>query len=638
MSWKHLTGLVAAAALAAAAPAAGAQANGRIAYSSNGAVYAIDANGGAATFVHSGRSPAYSPDGSKLAFAEADPNDSGSLRLLVADADGSNPVQVGVNSLQRPLSWAPDGSRIAYVSGDASLTVARTDGSGSSVIAENASPFAAASWSADGTRIAYTTRDNVDIAVANADGSGSARLIDDAARDIAPVWSPNGSRIAFFRETFGRFVLYAMNANGSGLQQLGSTRTPDPFEGWVSPPAWSPDGARIAFGGSEIAGWSRYSYYYRYDIYSVSSAGGDERRLTTSVALAGGFFPVWSPDGTRIAFLSGRGGQLTQLYDMNSDGSCQTLLTPSIPVDGTISWRSLAAGPAAPRLRCAALGVAGEIGVVRDHPYLDDDRVYTYQGTISNDGNASSDAIEMRTTAREPVVYVSASADGASCDVALEVVCKLPALAPGASTTFDIRFRVPLRGSHTLQVTAMPTGSTPDGDLSDNVDAESRFFPFCEISTQAGATIRASIDDDLICGTVGRDRIDAGDGVDRVLAGPAKDVVHGGGKLDRLFGDGGSDFLYGDAGSDRLHGEHADDVLHGGNGADLIWGEDGADYLDGGSGPDSLYGGFGNDALRSRDGVRDHVYCGPGKDRVQADLRDVLTDCESVVLRPAKPS
>jgi Ca2+-binding RTX toxin-like protein len=53
----------------------------------------------------------------------------------------------------------------------------------------------------------------------------------------------------------------------------------------------------------------------------------------------------------------------------------------------------------------------------------------------------------------------------------------------------------------------------------------------------------------------------------------------------------------------------------------------GRDLLVGGSAPDLLDGGPGGDRIRARDGKRDTITCGGGRDRVRADRKDKLTGC-----------
>lgn len=100
---------------------------------------------------------------------------------------------------------------------------------------------------------------------------------------------------------------------------------------------------------------------------------------------------------------------------------------------------------------------------------------------------------------------------------------------------------------------------------------------------------------------------------DRLRGGPAGDRIRGGGGNDVLRGLGGDDCLLGQVGNDRLLGGV------------------GVDRLVGGKGKDRVSAGAGADVVRVRDGVRDVVKCGAGKDLVLADKSDrVAGDCERV--------
>ena len=119
----------------------------------------------------------------------------------------------------------------------------------------------------------------------------------------------------------------------------------------------------------------------------------------------------------------------------------------------------------------------------------------------------------------------------------------------------------------------------------------------------------------LVRGTDRGQRLRGTAGADRIL---------GRGGADRLLGLAGADCLSGGTGRDRLEGGRGDDTLEGGLGADL---------LIGGTGRDLLAGGAGADVIRARDGVRDTVRCGPGRDTAVVDRRDVVTGCEVVARR-----
>ena len=70
------------------------------------------------------------------------------------------------------------------------------------------------------------------------------------------------------------------------------------------------------------------------------------------------------------------------------------------------------------------------------------------------------------------------------------------------------------------------------------------------------------------------------------------------------------------------------------SGNDWLRDSGGNDVLDGGHGQDLVSGGPGNDLVLARDGVRDRVYCGLGKDRVVADKLDRTQPDWETVLRP----
>ena len=91
-------------------------------------------------------------------------------------------------------------------------------------------------------------------------------------------------------------------------------------------PVWSPDGRRIAF-ASERDG--------DYEIYLMNSDGSGVTRLTQSAG--DDIAPDWSPDGRRIAFASQRDGDY-EIYLMNADGSGVTPLTHSAGQDIAPAW------------------------------------------------------------------------------------------------------------------------------------------------------------------------------------------------------------------------------------------------------------------------------------------------------------
>jgi hypothetical protein len=138
----------------------------------------------------------------------------------------------------------------------------------------------------------------------------------------------------------------------------------------------------------------------------------------------------------------------------------------------------------------------------------------------------------------------------------------------------------------------------------------------------------------------------AGDACDSTPNGPVSgpalacaNLVVGTSGADVLTGTAAGDRLRGLGGRDRLTGGDGDDCLVGGRGRDRLGGGAGNDKLTGGSGRDALTGGpglnaydagGGRDRVDARNGVKETVRCGKGRDRARLDADDVARRCERV--------
>ena len=91
---------------------------------------------------------------------------------------------------------------------------------------------------------------------------------------------------------------------------------------WMRFPAISPDGKTIAFS-------------YKGDLFTVATAGGTARQLTTNAAYDA--YPVWSPDGSKIAFASTREGSF-DVYVIGKNGGTPTRLTTHSADERPITW------------------------------------------------------------------------------------------------------------------------------------------------------------------------------------------------------------------------------------------------------------------------------------------------------------
>src|SRR6185295_12955111 len=81
-------------------------------------------------------------------------------------------------------------------------------------------------------------------------------------------------------------------------------------------------GSKIVFGSSRNGG--------NHDIFVMDTNGSNQTRLTTNAAYDDQ--PKWSPDASKILFMSNRDGNF-ELYTMNADGSSQTRLTNNLAAD-----------------------------------------------------------------------------------------------------------------------------------------------------------------------------------------------------------------------------------------------------------------------------------------------------------------
>jgi Ca2+-binding RTX toxin-like protein len=148
------------------------------------------------------------------------------------------------------------------------------------------------------------------------------------------------------------------------------------------------------------------------------------------------------------------------------------------------------------------------------------------------------------------------------------------------------------------------------------------------LGTQGADVLHGTVGRDVICGLGGDDRIVSGRGNDRVYGGPGGDIAQAGGGNDLVYGEGGRDRLFGQSGNDQLYGGEGSDRLFGGLGNDVLAGGSLGDVLIGGVGADRLLGGGNNDIIFARDGRRDWVNGGPGRDLVVRDRFDLLLAVE----------
>jgi Tol biopolymer transport system component len=245
------------------------------------------------------------PTNGEIAFATGG---AGHWQIFTVATDGTEATPLtDLPTNQFHPAWSPDGTKIAFDAqsgeGDMQIRVMDADGSNLQTLTEGSAWNYLPAWSPDGDRIAFVSNryGNNEIYVMNTDGSGQERLTTDADEDLSPSWSPDGTQIAFQSNRDGFNQIYVMNADASGVTR--------PIDSEGFDPAWSADGARIAFASTADG---------NPEIYAMSADGSNVTRLTHDPSHD--WNPIWSPDGSKIAFESDRDGEVG-IFVMNSDGT-----------------------------------------------------------------------------------------------------------------------------------------------------------------------------------------------------------------------------------------------------------------------------------------------------------------------------
>jgi TolB protein len=277
----------------------------------------------------------------RIAFSADENTDETNAQIFTVEPDGTDTKQLTDTSVRHynvEPSYSSDGTKIAWNrSGD--IWIMNANGTGKQRLTSGPASDSRPAFSPDGRTVAFSRYDpqegRRDIYLKALDGTGKRRVTKDQNYEGGPVFSPNGNRIAFSRAEAipgcsgcaDWSEIATVRPDGTGLRVL--TDLPDQVD--ASAPDWSPDGRRLVF---DVFDYGAFPERARIDTIRADGTG------QKTVFAPKGFFlsaPVFSPDGTKIAFRYEDGHDI---WTINPDGSGLTNLTNTPEIrERTPDWR-----------------------------------------------------------------------------------------------------------------------------------------------------------------------------------------------------------------------------------------------------------------------------------------------------------
>ena len=236
-------------------------------YAQEGRLYRFDLSSRSATVINTGFATSnnndhvLSFDGRMMAISHHTVEDSGASIIYTLPASGGTPKRVTPKGPSYLHGWSPNGRWLVYTGG---------------------------------------RNDEYDVYKIPVTGGEEIRLTSARGLDDGPEFTPNGAYIYFNSSRTGRMQIWRMRPDGSQQEQV----TNDGFNNWF--PHISPDGRWIAYLSYPPSVAADDHPFYQHVLLRLMPAAGGPSRVIAYVYGGQGTInvPSWSPDGTRLAFVS----------------------------------------------------------------------------------------------------------------------------------------------------------------------------------------------------------------------------------------------------------------------------------------------------------------------------------------------
>ncbi len=283
------------------------------------------------------RSPKWAPDGSKISFISGG-------RLVAVSPAGGAPVLLtddlglsGVGSLGAPQPiWSPDGNWVAYTSdkgGSPDIWLWSVQDARDIRLTNLSARATGLAWSPDGRWIAFAGDrfGNMDIWMVSVPSGEVYRLTNDTLYEGYPTWTPDGDRLLYVRmdeRWVGHDVIEVDPDGGNPRVVVSDTNFFDYRAGLAFGAALvSPDGDRVLF-RSKRSGWLNF--------WVIPRKGGDPRQIAAANYDQTG--ARWSPDGRSILYTESRDGTHSLRVVSADGGEPRVIVDPDVGAVGRPEW------------------------------------------------------------------------------------------------------------------------------------------------------------------------------------------------------------------------------------------------------------------------------------------------------------